>query len=104
MTTANYPNYQSQCPDYGQLDFALPPGFSDHTTHHEEVPKFVKEMPDGRYICLTADYPKVEDRRFPEEMRFQLHQCDHEMELLDLLAISDDYKDILDAISSYDVT
>lgn len=55
-------SYQSEFPDFGQLDVELPSGFSDVSWHHDAMPSFQKKLPNNDTVLLLIDYQDVAKR------------------------------------------
>lgn len=75
--------YQTEFPDFGQLDVQLPPGFKDVSWHHESMPSFAKVLESGAYLWVAIDYADLSLREIPALDRFNalLYASEHESEI-----------------------
>jgi len=103
MTGNKKAKYLAQCPTYGELDFILPEGFVDDTTHEDDVPKFIRQISGERYLRLTADYLVQSERMHPDEARFALHLCDEELNAIADLEFTDDIVDVIEFLSKHTI-
>jgi len=98
---AEIPRYQREFPDYGELDIALPPGFTDESWHNDAMPSFAKELPNGYFLKLWIDYADQSKSEVPMTSRFSLGLYNQDMEHITDLKYVDDIADITNFVASY---
>jgi len=102
VPVAELPKYQREFPDFGELDVALPPGFTDESWHNDAMPSFAKELPNGYFLKLWIDYADQSKSEVPMISRFSLGLYNQDMEHITDLKYVDDIADINDFVAAYE--
>lgn len=88
-----------------ELDFQLPAGFEDTSSHHNETPSFDKVQPDGTVLRLWVDYADRALSRLTDEVpyfRFALARYTGDDEWIANLGFAETPSEALDLVKTYD--
>lgn len=100
-------HYQEAFPDFPDLDIRIPAGFVDSSWHNDISPSFTKRLENNCVLQLFVDYPEKSMSEFSfqsdaEWKRFRLYfSCDDDLSSEKLLVESNNFADVLAALSSY---
>ena len=64
------PSYQTEFPDYPELDVTLPAGYTDTSGHNESCPSFERTLAGGLVVRVLIDYPDNDKREEHGTVRF----------------------------------